>query len=208
MAVTYIIIAFTCIISFLCFNDQHLFVKLKHWPYEELRHKEYYRWLTGGLLHANPMHLIFNMLTLYFFGLRVEYWFRETFGNMGITVYVLFYLAAIVAASSATYFKYRNSPGFASIGASGAVAAVLFASILIDPMSQIMFIFLPIPIRAFIFGILYLWYSAYEAKKGGDNIDHTAHYYGALFGFFFPMVLSPGLLTDFIGQIVDWVGSF
>jgi membrane associated rhomboid family serine protease len=208
MAITYIIIAFTSVISFLAFNDRHLFVKLKHWPYEERRSQEYYRWLTGGLLHANPMHLIFNMLTLYFFGLKVEYWFRETFADLGITLYLVFYLAAIIAASSATYFKYKDSAGFASIGASGAVAAVLFAAILIDPMSQIMFIFLPIPIRAFIFGILYLWYSAYEANRGGDNIDHTAHYYGALFGFFFPMLLAPSLFTGFLDQINAWVHSF
>ena len=208
MAVTYIIIAFTCIISFIGFNDRHIFVKLKHWPYEERQNSEYYRWLTGGLLHANMMHLIFNMLTLYFFGLHVEYWFVENFGEWGTMLYLLFYLAAIVAASSATYYKYRDTPSFASIGASGAVAAVLFASILIHPMSQIMFIFLPIPIRAFIFGILYLWYSAYEAKRGTDNIDHTAHYYGALFGFFFPLFLQPTLFTDFLAQITAWFQSF
>lgn len=206
--ITYIIIAFTCLISFLGFYDRHMFVKLKHWPYEEQRHGEHYRWLTGGLLHANPMHLIFNMLTLYFFGLGVEAWFRSTFPDFGITLYLVFYLTAIIAASSATYFKYRDTPSFASIGASGAVAAVLFASILIDPMNQIMFIFLPIPIRAFIFGILYLWYSAYEAKRGADNIDHTAHYYGALFGFFFPMIFAPSLLMDFINQISAWIQSF
>jgi len=206
--ITYLIIAFTTLISFLGFNNQHLFVKLKHWPYEEKRKGEHYRWLTGGLLHANWMHLIFNMITLYFFGPYVEDWFMETFADLGVMLYLLFYLAAIVAASSATYFKYRDSPGFASIGASGAVAAVLFASILINPMSQIMFIFLPIPIRAFIFGILYLWYSAYEAKQGRDNIDHTAHYYGALFGFFCPIFLAPSLLTDFMDQITAWVQSF
>jgi membrane associated rhomboid family serine protease len=206
--ITYLIIAFTCLISFMGFNNRYLFVKLKHWPYEEKRNGEHYRWLTGGLLHANYMHLIFNMLTLYFFGPFVESWFLERFGSMGVSLYLLFYLAAIVAASSATFVKYKDSPGFASIGASGAVAAVLFASILINPMGKIMFIFLPIPIRAFIFGILYLWYSAYEAKRGQDNIDHTAHYYGALFGFFCPIFLAPSLLTDFMDQIGAWIQSF
>lgn len=208
MPITYIIIAVTSIISFLCFNDRHLFVKLKHWPYEEKRSGEHYRWLTGGLLHANPMHLIFNMLTLYFFGMGVEGWFRAEFPEIGSILYLGFYLAAIVAASSATYFKFKDVPSFASIGASGAVAAVLFASILLNPMGQIMFIFLPIPIRAFIFGILYLWYSAYEANHSRDNIDHTAHYYGALFGFFFPMVLEPSLLGNFISEILGWIQSF
>jgi membrane associated rhomboid family serine protease len=208
MSINYIIIGFTCIISFLAFNDRHLFVKLQHWPYEESRAGEYYRWLTGGLLHANYMHLIFNMFTLFIFGENVEWWFHEQFGEVGGTIYLLFYLLAIVAASSATFFKYRNSPSFASIGASGAVAAVLFTSILLEPNSKIMFIFFPVPIPAFLFGILYLWYSAYEAKRGGDNIDHTAHYYGALFGFFFPIVLSPALLGSFIAQISAWIQSF
>ena len=208
MYITYIIIGFTCLVSFLAFNDRHLFVKLKHWPYEEKRTGEHFRWLTGGLLHANPMHLIFNMVTLYFFGKGVEGWFRMNFPEMGVTMYLLFYLAAIVASSSATYFKYKDTPSFASVGASGAVAAVLFTAILLNPTGSIYFIFLPIPIRSFIFGILYLWYSAYEAKQARDNIDHTAHYYGALFGFFAPLVLEPALFPAFLQKIGDWFQSF
>lgn len=208
MSITYIIIGFTCLVSIVAFSDRHMFVKLQHWPYEEHRHQEYYRWLTGGLLHANGMHLLFNMLTLYFFGPTVERWFFEQYGSSGGTIFLLFYLVSIVAASSATFFKYRNSPSFASIGASGAVAAVLFASILLYPMNTIAFIFLPIPIWAFLFGILYLWYSAYEAKRGRDNIDHTAHYYGALFGFFGLAALSPGLLLDFLEQIKAGLQGF
>lgn len=208
MPITYIIIGVTSIISFLAFNDRHLFLRLQHWPYEEKRSGQHYRWLTGGLLHANPMHLIFNMLTLYFFGMGVEGWFEITFPGIGGMIYLLFYLAAIVAANSATYFKFRDVPSFASIGASGAVAAVLFTSILLNPMGNIMFIFLPIPIKAFIFGILYLWYSAYEANHSRDHIDHTAHYYGALFGFFFPLVLQPSLFQEFIQEIIYWFQSF
>lgn len=147
----------------MCFNDRILFAKLKHWPYEEEKTgwsilSLAYRRLAACKSHAPDIQHVNPV----FFWLECESWFRESFENWGITLYLVFYLAAIVAASSATYFKYKDTPGFASIGASGAVAAVLFAAILIDPMSQIMFIFLPIPIRAFIFGILYLWYSAYE----------------------------------------------
>jgi membrane associated rhomboid family serine protease len=94
------------------------------------------------------------------------------------------------------------------VGASGAVAAVIFASILLHPMGDIYFIFIPIPIKSFIFGALYLWYSAYEAKQARDNIDHTAHYFGALFGFFFPIILQPSLLPRFITQVLDWVQNF
>ncbi len=205
LTINYLIIGFTCIISFLALNNQYLFVKLKHWPYEEARQGEYYRWLTSGFLHGDIMHLIFNMITLYFFGGIVEHWFTTVFPNIGGLIFLLFYLIAIVAASSATFLKYRESPGFASIGASGAVAAVLFASILIYPTIPINFIFLPFfDIPGFIFGIFYLWFSAYEAKRGRDNIDHTAHYYGAIFGFFFPILLEPRLVPLFFYQLEAW----
>ncbi len=123
ITITYIIIGFTCLISFMAFNNQELFVKMKHWPYQEVRDGEYFRWLTGGFLHGDAMHLIFNMITLFYFGRIVEQWFVLMFPDFGGAFYLFFYLISIVAASSATFFKYRESPGFASIGASGAVAA-------------------------------------------------------------------------------------
>ncbi len=189
----------------MAFNNHDLFLKLKHWPYQEARRGEWYRWLTSGFLHADPMHLIFNMLTLYFFGVYVESWFAALFPGIGSFIYLLFYLAAIVAASSATYQKFRNTSSFASIGASGAVAAVLFACILLDPTIGIMLFFIPIPIPGFIFGVLYLWYSSYAARRGGDNIDHTAHFFGAVFGFFFPILLRPSLFVEFFQQLRDWL---
>lgn len=202
-----LIIGFTCLVSFMAFNNPHWMYKLKHWPYQERRDGEYYRWLTSGFLHGDVMHLVFNMITLYFFGQYVEQWFLDVFEQFGGIIYLLFYLIAIVAASSATYFKYRETSSFASIGASGAVAAVLFASILIYPTSEIYLFFIPIGIPGFIFGVLYLWFSAYAAKKGGDNIDHTAHYYGALFGFFFPILFEPGLVPMFLMQLQMWFSS-
>lgn len=208
MYTTWIIIGVTVGITLMAFNNYDLFLRLKHWPWQERRSNEFHRWVTGGFLHANQMHLIFNMISLYFFGGLVEAWFFSRFGQGGATMYVLFYLAATAAASSATYFKYRNSPSFASVGASGAVAAVIFTSILLQPVGDIYFIFIPIPIKSFIFGALYLWYSAYEAKQSRDNIDHTAHYYGALFGFFFPIVMQPSLLANFIAQVILWFQNF
>lgn len=205
MTITYLIIGFTVLISFMAFNNQELFYKMKHWPYQEARRGEYYRWLTSGFLHADPMHLIFNMLTLYFFGKYVEEWFQVLFPGFGATVYMIFYCVAIVAASSATYFKHKDNSSFASIGASGAVAAVLFACILLDPTIGIMMFFIPIPIPGFIFGIIYLWYSSYAARRGGDNIDHLAHFFGAVFGFFFPLILKPTLFLDFVDALRNWL---
>lgn len=205
--INHIIIGFTCLISFMAFNNPYWTYKLKHWPYQEVRDGEYYRWLTSGFLHGDIMHLIFNMITLYYFGRTVETWFTFVFPDFGRIFYLIFYLIAIVAASSATFYKYRESPSFASIGASGAVAAVLFASILLLPTSKIYLFFIPIGIPGFIFGIMYLWFSAYEAKRGQDNIDHTAHYYGAIFGFFFPMLFEPKLMPLFLQQLQEWAGG-
>lgn len=207
MPITYLIIGFTSLVSFAAFNNPDIFHNMKHWPHQEARRGEYYRWLTCGFLHGDPMHLIFNMFTLYFFGLAVENWFQDLFPGFGMTLFVLFYAAGIVASSSATYYKYKDSPGFASIGASGAVAAVLFAAILIRPTMGIRFFFIPFDIPGFIFGVFYLWYSAYAARRGNDNIDHTAHFFGAVFGFFFPAVFMPSLIPEFFAQIGEWMGS-
>jgi membrane associated rhomboid family serine protease len=204
MAITYIIIGFTVAFSLWAFNNSDVFYKCKHWPYEEARSGEYYRWLTSGFLHGDNMHLLFNMITLYFFGRVVEQWFGVLFPGVGPLLFLFFYLVSIVAASLATYYKYREVPSFASIGASGAVSAVLFASILISPTMSLYLLFIPIPIPGFIFGIFYLWYSTYAANRGGDGIDHAAHFYGAVFGFLFPLVLKPILLLSFFGQLAAW----
>jgi membrane associated rhomboid family serine protease len=208
MFITYLIIGVTVAISLWAFNNQEVVVKFKHWPYAEYRDKEYFRWITAGFLHGDMMHLLFNMLTLYFFGGMVEQWFTILFPGVGQLVYLFFYLVAIVAASLATYYRYRESPGFASIGASGAVSAVLFASILIQPTNSLYLMFIPIPIPGIVFGIFYIWYSSRASTRGGDGIDHVAHLYGALFGVLFLAVLKPVLVLSFIDQISAWVSSF
>lgn len=207
MIITYLIIGFTVLISFWAFNNQEVIVKFKHWPYVEARDKEYYRMLTGGFLHGDHMHLLFNMITLYFFGAGVELWFNDNFGAGGNLIFLFFYLIAIVAASLSTYYKYQNSSHFASIGASGAVSAVLFAAILLDPGLSLYIMFIPIPIPGFVYGIFYLWYSSRSAQRGGDGIDHMAHLFGAIFGILFPVVLKPQLLPDFITKLSSWFSS-
>ena len=207
MFITLLIIGATVLFSLWAFNNAEVLYKFKHWPYAEARHGEHYRWLTSGFLHADYMHLFFNMFTLDIFGNAVEAWFSETFPVIGQLIYLLFYLIAIVAASSATYFRYRNVQSFASIGASGAVSAVLFTAILLYPTMGLRLMFIPIPITGFVYGILFLWFSSYAAKRGGDGIDHVAHFYGALFGFLFPLALRPVLFLDFVAQLTGWFYS-
>ncbi|MBK8557217.1 MAG: rhomboid family intramembrane serine protease [Lewinellaceae bacterium] len=207
MSITIFIIIATCLISMSAFNNSDVFYKMKHWPYVEARDKEYYRWLSSGFLHGDYMHLLFNMVALYFFGEGVEFWFQAIFPGFGRLLYVVFYLVSIVVVSAGTYYRHKDNPNFASIGASGAVSAVVFAAILLTPTMGIYMYFIPIPIPGFLFGIGYLWYSNYAAQRSGDSIDHLAHFYGAVFGFLFPLVLEPRLFLHFIAQMQGWFSS-
>lgn len=208
MSITLLIVSFTVLVSFMAFNNRDLFLQLKHWPYQEARSGQYYRWLSSGFVHADPLHLIFNMLTLYIMAgdqdgsPGLESWFMDYFPQWGATLFLLFYLLSVVAASSATFYRYRHTPSFASIGASGAVAAVLFAEILLHPEGYASFMFFPVRVPAYLFGILYLWYSSYAARRGGDNIDHYAHFFGAVFGIFFMLALAPELASAFVRALL------
>jgi membrane associated rhomboid family serine protease len=207
--VTTIIIIITTIISILSFGQLEMlpqslchpqwFDKLKFNAYL-IKHKgEHYRMFTSGLIHGSTWHLLFNMLTLYFFGYFVEECFVAIFGETkGELAYALMYVMAIGVSSVADYVKHKNDPYFNAIGASGAVSAVIFAAILLNPHLGICFFFIPIPIPGYIFGPLYLIYCQYMAKKNIDNIGHSAHFWGAVFGFIFPIFLSPKLLGYFI----------
>lgn len=199
--ITYLIIGFTCALSVWAFSNHDVFLKCKHWPYYEARRGEYYRWLTAGFIHADYMHLAFNMITLYSFGGIVEQLFVAMF-PMGKSLYLIFYLLGIVFAGAPTFFKHRNNSAFASIGASGAVSAVLFAGILFMPTMKLNMFFIPIPISGWFFGLAYLAYSWWASNQSRDNIDHDAHFFGALFGFTFPLLLEPGLLPRFFEQLL------
>jgi membrane associated rhomboid family serine protease len=178
-----------------------LFDKFKFNAYMVYHRKEWWRMFSSGLIHADWMHLIFNMLTLYFFGDYVEQYFRLYFGKIGVLYYLLLYVIALGASSIHDLIKYKNQHYYNAVGASGAVSAVLFASILFDPRISIYLFFIPIPIPGFIFGPLYLLYSQYMSKKNMDNIGHNAHFWGAVFGFMFPLFFNPILFKVFINQI-------
>ena len=166
-----------------------------------LKNKQYYRLLSYGFIHANWWHLFFNMLTLWFFGPFVEKTFKYLFGHWGGTIFIVFYLLSIIISTIPDLIKFKDQYYYNAVGASGAISAVVFAAILFQPNMTLMFILLPIPITAWVFGLLYLAYSYFMAKKNIDNIGHSAHFWGAIFGFVFPILLKPGLLTYFFSQI-------
>ena len=205
-SITLLIIIFTCLVSYRALTDQQTFERLKHYPYQESRTKEYYRLLSSGFVHGDYIHLAVNMYVLYMFGETVEKTFEQAglFGKpMGKVIFFLLYLANVIAASVPTYFKHKDNPGFASIGASGATSGILFIFIVLYPYAPLNFIFIPIDIPAIILGIGYLVYSSYAAKKGGARIDHMAHFYGAIFGIAMFWILKPRMIRHFINSVVD-----
>jgi membrane associated rhomboid family serine protease len=143
------------------------------------------------------------MITLYFFGRIIEAVFQAIFGSRGSIYFIALYLMAIIVSDIPSYFKYRNIPGYSSLGASGGVSAIVFAFILFLPLEKIN-IYLILPVPGFILGGLYLIYSYYQGRKGGDHINHDAHLYGALFGLIFCVILYPPSVQNFIDQLRNW----
>lgn len=199
MTITIAIIVLTCIISFTSFNRPEQIDKLSFWPYYVQERKQFYRFITSGFVHADYMHLFFNMLTLWFFGRTIESAFVIIFG--GKLHFVLLYVLGLVLPDISTYFKYKDTYGYRSIGASGAVSAVLFSAILLSPWSKLLVFFIPLP--AVIYGVLFLAYSAYMSRRGGDGINHDAHFWGAVLGLVYPLIFRPELGKLFVQQLLS-----
>lgn len=197
MMITYLIIGLTVIVSYICFNNRELFIKLALIPYLAVKKNEWYRIITHGFVHADFTHLLVNMFTYWSFGTYIEHAFRYMgFGNGG---YLGLYFGGMIAASIPDLVKHHNNPDYISIGASGAVSAILFSAIFLDPWSKVL-LFAALPIPGILFGALYLIYCQYMNKRGGDNINHNAHFYGAIYGFIYPALLDSSLITTFFSH--------
>lgn len=192
--ITILIIALTAVISFSAFNNYGLMERLKFSPYI-IHHdrKQWYRFITVGLVHADFTHLLVNMLTLYFFGSVLEKIFSPI-------QYVLFYITALMFSGVPSFEKHKNHSYYNAVGASGAVSAILFSLVLYAPWSTIYLHFF-IPIYFILYAVAYLIYSYYMGKRGYDNIGHDAHLYGAIYGIIFTLVTHPESFRIFISQI-------
>ncbi|MGI4873719.1 MAG: rhomboid family intramembrane serine protease [Janthinobacterium lividum] len=177
------------------------------WPYVMARNTgQWYRLLASGFLHADWAHLIFNMFAFYTFSPVVLQKLVIEYGSgAGIGLFLLLYLGGIILSDLPTYFQHRDDPGYTSLGASGGVASVLFASILLFPVNTygggIIIFPIPFPIQPFLFGFLYLGYSYYMGRRRLDNTNHDAHFYGALYGVLLIAALLPGAIPNFIEQV-------
>ena len=166
-----------------------------------VQRKEYFRILGHAVLHVDWTHLIFNMITLYFFGEFVEEAMKVIF-NHGKLIFILLYILAAVISSLPSIAKHKNDHWYNSVGASGAVSAVLFAGILLNPTMKLIIFPIPIPLPGYVLGLGYLIFSHYMSKRNTDNINHDAHITGAVFGFFFPLILEPKLFNLFLENLV------
>ena len=192
---TVTLIIITVAISLLAFSNQTVMNRLIFWP-PAMQRGQFDRFITHGFVHADGTHLLFNMITLFFFGNIIESFYREFFYDMG---FVLCSLGGLIFAILPSYLKHKNDVRWASLGASGAVSAVLFAYILFQPWNLIFVFFIPVP--AIIFAILYVAYSIWSGKRGNTNINHSAHLWGAAYGVIVTLILEPKVLPHFLSQL-------
>lgn len=203
MSITLIIIIITVIASFYAWSNPNIQQKWIFSPYIVQTNNEYQRFVTSGFIHADQMHLLFNMFTLYFFGELIEDVYQYYFGNLGLVLFVILYIAGIIISDIPTFIKHKNTPHYRALGASGGVAAVVFSSIMFFPLNEIcLFAILCLP--GFILGILYIIYSFFQGKRMADNINHDAHLYGAAFGIVFSIIIDPAVIGRFFDQVLSF----
>jgi membrane associated rhomboid family serine protease len=204
--ITYMIIAFTALISIPAFSHNDWFYKLQFNAYQIVHRKQWYRILTHGFLHANWTHLIVNMLVLFFFGPYVEDDLEQILSPslrpLHHLIYLIFYLGAIAVASLTSLFRHKEDPWYNAVGASGAVSAVIFFFIFFNPW-ELLYVYGIIPIPGIIMGVLYLIYSHFMSKRDSDNVNHDAHISGALYGFIFPLLINYRLFTEFLDRLAE-----
>jgi len=188
-------------ISYFAFQNKNVINKLIMSPYLVIHKNEWYRVITHAFIHANWMHLLFNMIALWSFGSAVVQYFDYVIvSNIPNVHFFMLFFVGVIIASTPDIVKHKNDIGYLSLGASGGVSAVVFSAIFFNPWSTVLVFFIPCP--GIIFGVLYLWYSNYMSKKGGDNINHSAHFYGAVFGFLYPILIQPSIVFHFIQQLM------
>lgn len=203
LSITNVICIVTFFISYQAFTNRTLFDNLKHYPIAESRNKEWYRFITSGFVHGSWLHLLINLFVLWQFGnIAEKIYINELGSTYGGLVYTGMYLLALIASDIPSYLKHKNNPGYAAIGASGAVSAVVFVNMLYAPWHWIL-LYAVIPIPYIIAGVAYVVYSSWASKNRNDNIGHDAHLYGALFGVVFTIAVIPRVLGVFVNALME-----
>lgn len=204
--ITLTLLVITVALSLFGFANKKVINDFIFYPHAIKRDNEWWRFITNGFIHADLGHLAFNMFSLYMFGDFVEKYFIVLFNEKGKALYLAMYLTALVICLIPTYIMQRNNNHYRSLGASGAVSAVVFAGVFLDPTIKIGLFIIPPIIPGFIFGPLYLLMTIYMSKRGGDNINHSAHFWGSVWGVGFLIIackIFPGFdpIQNFVSQV-------
>lgn len=197
---TLLFILITSIISIIAFSNRNVMQKLILNPWQVQHRKQFWRLISSGFIHADWMHLIINMFVLFGFGQAVENYYAYYFEDKSTYYFILLYLSSVLIANAPSVARHKDQPYYNSLGASGAVSAVLFAAILFAPWSKI-YLFGVIGIPGILLGPLYLYMEYRMGQKGGTNINHDAHFWGAVYGMIFTVLLNPKIFLDFIEQL-------
>ena len=209
MSITLYITVFTVAISILAMYNDDLLEKLIFHPYTVRNHNEWYRFISSGFIHADFMHLAFNMFSFYMFSDYVEQFFSMIFGAQGLPIYIILYLSALVVCLVPTFLKHKHQYNYNSLGASGAVSAIVFVGIFLQPTIQIGFFIIPPIIPGFIFGPIYLAITAYLSKNGQSGINHSAHLWGSIYGIVFLIITAKFLGNyDAVGLFIEQVRAY
>ena len=189
--ITLVIIAANAIISFKGFGDRYFFERYK-FNVGSIKRGEQIRMFSSGFLHADTTHLLFNMITLYFFA-------NPVLVALGTLNFGVIYVASLLFGNLLSLYFHKDEYWYSAVGASGAVTGILYAAILLQPDMRLFMFFIPIPIPGYIFGVGYLLYSIYGMKRRIGNIGHDAHFGGAIGGYIITLLLKPSLLqTDLL----------
>lgn len=203
ISITYLLIGVQVILSIMAFRDPTLKFRMIFSP-SIIRHRqEYFRFLTSGFIHADYLHLFFNMWALFLFGQPVEEFLVSYYGFKGTYFFLLLFISGVVMANLPDYWLKRFQPSYLSLGASGGVSSVVFASILLSPLTKLIIFPIPVPMPAWVFAILYTAYSVYMERRQMDHVNHLAHVIGGIWGIVFMTLLEPALLPAFLQQIMS-----
>jgi membrane associated rhomboid family serine protease len=194
------IIIATSAFSILAFSKTELMARYQFNAYMIHKRRQWYRFFSHALLHADWMHLIINMVVLFSFGASTEYHFNGYLKNSGTLAYLGLYVSSVFVSSLSTYFKHKNNPSYNAVGASGAVSAVLFAHVLFSPFSKV-YLYGLLPLSSLLWAVLYVAYSVWSSRNASDNVNHDAHLWGGLYGVLYCIVVCPGALSSFLFQL-------
>src|SRR6056297_3438133 len=192
LSFTIIPIGITCVISLTAlYGNEKIYELGMLRPYRTVRKNSWYEVISSGFLHGSLAHLLVNMFVLFFFGSVIEQ-------VLGVSHFLALYLSGLAVSSIPSFLFHRDNPSYATLGASGAVEAVLFSYIFVFPTEKIILLLFPVPIPAWFFGLAFIGYSIFESKRGGGNINHTAHITGAAWGILYMILFVPNSIDHIL----------